>query len=64
MELSFRADLMYDLLNLFKEYQIVVAGALLKFCLSPRTVFKMGLHADMFKRLHQTELHSFLSITQ
>lgn len=34
---------MYDLLNLFKEYQIV---AFLNFCLSPLTVFEMGLHAN------------------
>ena len=37
---------MYDLLNLFKEYQIVATGAFLNFCLSPLTVFEMGLHAN------------------
>jgi len=46
MEVSFRAGLMYDLLNLFKKNQIVARGGFLNFCLSPLTVFKMGLHAD------------------
>jgi hypothetical protein len=42
---------MYDLLNLFKEYQIVATGAFLNFCISPLTVFKLGLHADSYQKI-------------